>query len=576
MGRTASLFLFMKRLRWQILIVILALIAIGILLLTQQTEQFTPVVTDPEISGPQPVTGGVYTEALIGAPGRLNPVMDFYNPVDRDVNRLLYSSLVHFDGRGLPTADLAESWGISQDGTTYNFSLKPNAVWHDGEPVTSEDIVFTVNLLRSESLPAPSDLRAFWTEIEINALDTHLVQFVLPEPFAPFLDYLTFGILPAHLLAEIPPEDLIEAAFNLAPVGSGPYRFEQWLAEGAEITGVSLVAFDDFYLGRAFIDQFVFRYFPDAQQALAAYQEGEVMGISSVSGEILQDALAEPGLNLYTGRLPQLTMVLLNLDNPRVAFMQDLPVRQALMMSINRQRLVDTLLQGQGIIADNPIFPGSWAYYDGIERIAFDVDNATNLLRNAEYVIPSEGGSVREKDGVALSFTLLHPDDTLSSLIAQYIQQSWSRIGVDVELVAVDYDTLVNDHLENGEYDAALVNLSLFRSPDPDPYPFWHQAQINKGQNYARWDDRAASEFLEQARLTNDLEERTRLYRNFQIRFNRELPSLTLFYPVYTYGVDAQVEGVNIGPLFDLSDRLTGSRLWFLMSEDAAPPSSVP
>ena len=571
MGRAASHFLFMKRLRWQILIVILALIAIGILLLTQQTEQFTPVVTDPEISGPQPVTGGVYTEALIGSPGRLNPVLDFYNPVDRDVNRLLYSSLVYFDGRGLPTADLAESWGVSQDGTVYNFSLKTNAVWHDGEPVTSADIAFTVDLLRSDSLPVPSDLREFWNEVEVNALDTYLVQFVLPEPFAPFLDYLNFGVLPEHLLADLAPEDLVDAAFNLEPVGSGPYRFEQWLAESGEITGVSLVAFDNFYRGRAFIDQFIFRYFPDPVDALTAFREGEVMGLSSVPLEILAGALAEPDLNLYTGRLPQLSMVLLNLDNPRVAFFQDLVVRQALMMSINRQRMVDTLLQGQAIVADNPIFPGSWAYYDGVERIPYDVDQATNLLRTAEYVIPAEGGTIRQKEGVALSFTLLHPDDSLSSLTAQFIQQSWSRIGVDVELVAVDYDELVNDHLEVGEYDAALVNLSLFRSPDPDPYPFWHQAQINKGQNYARWNDRAASEYLEQARLTSNLEERTRLYRNFQVRFSRELPALTLFYPVYTYGVDAQVEGVNIGPLFDLSDRLNSARLWFLVAEDAAP-----
>ncbi len=575
-GAWRPFFFFMKRLRWQIIIVVLALVAIGILLLTQQSEQLTPVITNPEISGPQPVTGGVYTEALIGAPGRLNPVLDFYNAVDRDVNRLLYSSLVHFDGRGLPVVDLAESWGISQDGTVYNFSLKPNAVWHDGEPVTSADIAFTIGLLRDENLPVPADLREFWENVKVNPLDTQLVQFVLPEPFAPFLDYLTFGILPEHLLADVAPGELADSVFNLEPVGSGPYRFDQWLTEDGQITGVSLTAFDDFYNGRAFIDQFVFKYYETASEALAAFREAEVMGISQIPQEILQEALAETGLNLFTGRLPQLTMILLNLDNPRVPFFQDLAVRQALLTGLNRQRMIDTLMQGQAIVAHNPIFPGSWAYYDGVDKIAFDLDAATNLLRNAEYIIPAEGGSIREKDGVALSFTLLYPDDNLSSLVAQFIQQSWSRIGVEVAIEAVDYETLVNERLETGNYDAALVDLSLFRSPDPDPYPFWHQAQINKGQNYARWDDRSASEYLEQARLTSDLQERERLYRNFQIRFSRELPAMMLYYPVYTYGVDTQVDGVTIGPVFDLSDRLAQANIWFLMAEDVVVPEATP
>lgn len=561
----------MKRLRWQILIVVLALAAIGILLLTQRSDPNAPTVSNPEVAGPQPVTGGIYTEALIGSPGRLNPVLDFYNAVDRDVNRLLYSSLVRFDGRGLPTADLAESWGISQDGTVYNFSLEAGATWHDGEPVTSADIAFTIDLLRSEDLPIPEDLRAFWTTVEVNPLDELLVQFILPEPFAPFLDYLAFGVLPEHLLGDVAPADLVDADFNLTPVGSGPYAFEQWLVEDGEINGVSLAAFDRFYEGRAFIDQFVFRYYDQPEDALAAYRAGEVMGISRVPREILSEALAETDLNLYTSRLPLLSMVLLNLDNPRVAYFQDLSVREALLHAINRQRMVDSILQGQAIVADNPIFPGTWAYYDGIDRVPYDREGAVDLLRSAEYTLPAAGATTREKEGVPLAFTLLHPDDNVSSLIAQFVQQSWARIGVSVELEAVDYTTLVADHLETGDYDAALVDLSLFRSPDPDPYPFWHQSQIITGQNYARWDDRSASEYLEQARLTSDLEERTRLYRNFQVRFRRELPALPLYYPVYTYGVDAAVDGVTIGPVFDLSDRLTNAHMWFLESETAAP-----
>jgi peptide/nickel transport system substrate-binding protein len=301
------------------------------------------------------------------------------------------------------------------------------------------------------------------------------------------------------------------------------------------------------------------------------------MGLSRVPLEILEDALAESDLNLYTSRLPQVTMVLFNLDRQSVPFFQELEVRQALLKSINRQRLIDSLLMGQGIIADTPIFPGTWAYFEGIARIEFSPEEAASLLRTAGYTIPAEGGITRQRDQVSLSFTLLHPDDPFMSLAAQFIQQSWARIGVTVQLEAVPYEELVDQRLLTGSYEAALVDLSLFRSPDPDPYPFWHQTQIGTGQNYARWDDRSASEYLEQARLTEDLNERIRLYRNFQVLFNRELPALLLYYPVYTYAVDEQIEGLTLGPLFDLSDRLAGASDWFLLEgEPSLAPTPTP
>ena len=226
----------MKRLRWQIVIVVLALLVIAALLLWQQPEVVQQVVTV------QPATGGVYTEALIGSFGRLNPLLNLYNPADRDVNRLIFNGLVSFDDRGLPQGDLAESWGISQDGTIYNFSIREEATWHDGRPVTSEDVVFTLDLMRSEEFPTPQDIREFWDEIEVKDLDDKTLQFRLPEPFAPFLDYLTFGVLPKHLLEAIPPDELVDASFNQEPVGTGPYRFDHLLSEEGSIQGVVLSA----------------------------------------------------------------------------------------------------------------------------------------------------------------------------------------------------------------------------------------------------------------------------------------------------------------------------------------------
>ncbi len=558
----------MKKLRWQILIVFFTLILVAILLLSQQPAVQTIL--------PQPTSGGVYTEGLIGAMSRFNPLLDRNNSADRDVDRLLFSGLIRFDAQGMPRPDLAESWGTSQDGMIYNFSIRPNAVWHDGTHVTTDDVIFTLGLIKSNISFFPQDVKDLWDEIEIKRLNDKTMQFRLPEPFAPFLDYLTFGVLPKHLLESIPAEQLVDAEFNLNPIGSGPYQFDHLLVEDSQIVGVALTIFDDYYGEEPYIPQIVFRYYPSSSAALEAYQQGEVLGISQVTTGVLQDALNEPNLSLYTSRRPELSLILLNLDNGETPFFQELPVRQALLTGLNRQRMINDILQGQAIPADGPILPGSWAYYEGLEHIPYDPEAAISILKKEGYTIPAEGGEVRAKDGQFLSFTLLHPDDGLHAALAEYAQRDWAKIGIQVNLQPLPYDQIIAENLTPRRYQAALVDLNLTYTPDPDPYPFWHQAEATGGQNYSQWDNRAASEYLEQARVTADLNERARLYRNFQVMFAKELPALTLYYPVYSFAIDVQVGGVQGAPLYDISDRLNNIANWYLVTRRALEPTATP
>ncbi len=549
----------MKRLRWQILVVLVTLIVVAVLLVGQQPVGNLPLL-------PQPTSGGVYTEALVGSMGRLNPLLDWNNPADRDINSLIFSGLIRFDSHGLPQPDLAESWGTSADGTIYNFTLRPNAVWQDGTPVTSDDVVFTINLIMSSGSLFPQDIKDLWSEIEIKQLDEKNLKFTLTEPYAPFLDYVTFGVLPKHLLESVPPEQLSSADFNLKPVGTGPYKFDHLIVEGGQIRGVVLTLNEQYYLTKPFIPQVVFRYYADSASALDAYEQGEVLGVSQISNKVLEKALADPTLSVYTSRLPQLSMIFLNLNNPAIPFLQEPKVRRALMMGLNREAMVANFLGGQAIVADGPILPGSWAYYDGIEHIEYDPEAAASILKVEGYVLPAAGGDVREKEGQPLALTLVHPDDELHTQIAKMIQSNWAQIGVRVDLQPVSYESLVSDFLTPRSFQAALVDLTMARTPDPDPYPFWHQAEATGGQNYSQWDNRTASEYLETARTSTDFTDRTRLYRNFQVIFSKELPSLPLFFPVYSYGVDSQVQGVQVAPLYDTSDRLAFIQEWYLVT----------
>ncbi len=548
----------MKKFRWQIIIILLTGIVVGILLLSEQPETITTLEPEPE-------RGGNYTEALIGSLQRLNPVLDFYNPVDREVNRLIYSRLITFDERGLPVADLADSWGISMDGTLYNFEIKSAARWHDGEPVTSDDILFTIGLLRQGGDFVPEDLQKFWANIEVVRLSSTALQFKLPEPFAPFLDYLTFGILPSHLLGGRSIEQIKDLEFNIQPVGSGPYRFDRLIVEEGQIVGLALAANEDYYGQPPYITQVVFRYYPDSNAALQAYREERVQGIGRISLDTLPAALAEPDLAVFTARQPEMALVLFNLKNPETSFLQKVEVRRALYMGLDRQYIIDRILSGQAILADGPIFPGTWAYYEGTPRVRYNPERAVQMLIDAGYSIPAEGGSTRVgTEGDRLEFTLLYPDTELHRAQAEAIRTDWEMLGVQLTLEAVPYDILVKERLTARDFEAVLVDLNLTRSPDPDPYPFWDSVQATGGQNYSQWDHKIASEYLEQARIEVDLGERARLYRNFQVLFAEELPALPLYYPVYTYAIDRQVQGVRMGALLDSSDRFATIQGWFL------------
>ena len=561
----------MKKLRWQILVVILTLIVVAVLLLTQQPS-LNPII-------PGPASGGIYTEALVGSFGRLNPLLDLNNIADRAIDRLIFSGLIRFDPSGIPQADLAESWGVSADGTIYNITIRPKATWQDGTPVTSDDVLFTINLLRSANSAFSADVRSLWDNVEITRLDDKNIKFTLKEPFVPFLDYLTFGILPKHLLETVSADQLSNADFNKAPVGSGPYKFDHLSVENGQITGVVLTVSDDYYGQKPFVQQIVFRYYTDAGAALVAFHAGDVLGVSQIPPNLVASTCADPTLSCYSSRLPQLTMVLFNLGDNDVSFLQDKNVRRALMAGLNRQWMVDNLLQGQAVVADSPILPQTWAYYDGVEHIGFDSDSAVSQLKNAGYILP-QNGTVRAKSNVSLSFTMVYPDDSIHAQLAQTIQQDWAAIGVEVKLQPVSYTSLLNDYLTPRTYQAALVDLDLSRSYDPDPYPFWHQVEITSGQNYSQWDNRTASEYLEQARVIADPTIRARLYRNFQVVFSRELPALPLYYPIYTYGVDQRMLGVQAVPLFEPADRFNGVSSWYLVTrralEQTVQPTTTP
>ena len=549
----------MKNIRWQLIIILVTGLVIGILLISEQTG-FT---IDRAVSN----RGGTYTEAIIGNLQRLNPILDYYNSADRDVDELIFSSLIKYDEKGLPQGDLAADWGISYDGLSYNFDLNPDATWHDGTPVTSADIAFTIDLMRSSESVLPDDLKEFWNTIQVIPLGDQAIQFRLPEAFSPFMDYLSFGILPKHLLGDLSYQEILNSSFNLEPVGSGPYQYERMITESGAIKGVILKANNSYYGGEPLISQIVFMYFNDPAVAYTAYTEGTIQGINEVSDDILSEVLSNPNLSMYSAVKPEVSMVLLNLSNNKVKYLQDENVRKALLHSIDRRRMIDSVLSGQAVISNMPLIPSNWAFYNGIQNFDYDKQKAVQYFGEAGFTLDTNSSTLVDENGAVLKIQLAYPDDETHAAIAQTIQADWQKMGVQVELVAVQYDVLILDYLQPLTYQAALIDLNFDRSPDPDPYPFWDQSQQSNGENYSQWENAVVSEYIEEARVSVDQEERAKLYRNFQVMFQDELPALPLYYPIYNYAVDDGVKGIRLGSFYDTPDRFYSILEWYMIAK---------
>lgn len=553
----------MRNLRWQILIAVGGLILVVGLLVGQ--------TSDPDSVAPQPVPGGVYIEALIGELGRLNPILDIYNQPDRDIDRLIFSGLIRFDSRGMPIPEVASEWVVSADATLYNFTIREDAFWHDGEPVNSNDVIFTFSKLQNTDYFGPEDLHTMWQQIKINRLDDRRVQFQLPEPFAPFLDFLTIGLLPDHLLRGVSAEGLIDHPFNLHPIGTGPFQFDRFIVEEGNISSVSLVAFEDYYGQRPFLERVEFRFYNDSQSALQAYFAGDVQGIGQVDLDILHQVLESTELNLHTARLPQISLVFINTQHSEKTYLSEKKFRQSLLLSINRQWIINTSLAGQGLVPNGPIMPATWAHSDSLVSVPYDAERAAELLDSLDWELPV-GATLgtpeyrRTKDEQILSLELIHSNSSINISVAESIKTNWEAIGIQVTLKSVDSESLIRDFLEPRAFEAVLTEINLSRSPDPDPYPFWHDSQTETGQNYSAFSDRNTSIWLEQARINPDFGRRAELYRNFQHRFQDQLPALLIYFPVYSYAVDSQIHGVTVGPLFDPSDRFASIVNWFMLT----------
>ncbi|HET9201444.1 MAG TPA: ABC transporter substrate-binding protein [Dehalococcoidia bacterium] len=514
------------------------------------------VYASDEEGSPAAAYGGTYVEASAGAPQRVNPLYAGLNPADGDLVALVFSGLTRLGPEGRVLPDLAERWEISEDGTEYTFRLRNGTLWHDGEELTADDVVFTWSVLSSEDFDGDPDVGNFWQSVSVERIDDLTIRYTLEEPFSPFLSQTTMGILPEHLLAGVPVDEMAQSSFNEEPIGAGPYRLESLTTRSA-----TLRSNDSFHLGPPYIEQIRIDYYVSDEAAVTAVRNGDADGVY-VTGPLGRDQVTalDSDHELQELTLNSYTMLYLNSLLP--AF-QDDTVRRAIAFAIDREAIVDGTLAGRGAIADSVITPGTWAFADTFEPYPYDPERAAALLADAGWIAGPNG--IRSRDGIELTFDLITNNDSTRTAIAAAIAANLQEVGIAVNFSSSGSPTLYEQVLQPHQFEMALFGFA--QGPDPDPFPAWHSSQAEGGANIAAFSDPTVDSDLEQARLAADRDRRAELYLRFQQTFYDLQPSVLLFYPVNLYVLPEDLQGVATGVAFTSSSRFSNVWEWYLETE---------
>lgn len=486
----------------------------------------------------KPAFGDTFIEASIGEPSNLLPVLSS-DSASADINGLIYNGLVRYDKDLKIEGDLAESWEISADQRTITFHLRKGVLWHDGAPFSSADVIFTYRMFIDPATPtAYAERYRQVTKAEAPDPDTFRVTY--DQPYAPALISWGVAIHPQHLLEG---HDITTSRLSRAPIGTGPYRFKEW------VSGEKLVldANPDYFEKPPYIKRIVYRIIPDLSTQFLELQAGglDFMGLTPMQYQTQTDTSAfSRNFNKFHYLSFGYTYLGYNLRNP---LFQDKRVRQALSHAINKDEIIDGVLLGLGRPATGPYKPDSWVYNDRVKHYPYDPVLARKLLAEAGWT-DSDGDGILDHDGKPFTFTIVtNQGNDLRVKSGEIVQRRFREIGVDVKLRVIEWASFLQEFINPGNFDATILGWS--GTPEPDQYNIWHSSKTGPRElNFIGFKNDEVDEMLEKGRRTFDPVERKKYYDRFQEILAEEQPYTFLYISEALPVVARRFRGIATAP----------------------------
>lgn len=512
-----------------------------------------------------PTNGGDFSEALIGSPLYINPLLaPGSSDADQDITHLVYSGLLKYNPQLELIPDLAEKYEISSDQKIYTFFLKKNVLWHDGEKFNASDVVFTIDSLKNADYKSP--LLHSFDGIKAEKIDDYTVKFTLEQPYAAFLNLLTLGILPQHLWYDTPASNAKLAIYNQKPIGTGPFKFKSLVKEKSGLIKVyTLEKNKNYYAKVPYLNQIIFKFYPDYANAVDALINKSIQSIGYLPKDYVGKFSNKRDFTLYDINLNQYTAIFFNKKNN--ALLDNQKIRQVLAYAIDKNKISEDVLQNQGQIIDGPILPGFLGYDPNLKKSAYDPQKALEILTADGWTLNGDFLQKKDKKTVTdLKLTLTTVDQTENVKIANLLKDFWNSIGVNVDLQIVPKDKIEKEIIDPRNYQALLYGEII--GYDPDLYPFWHSSQKNyPGVNLANYVNKNTDKLLEEARLTNDPKIRQLKYGDFQKLLIDDLPAIFLYMPTYTYPVSKKIQGIDVQRISNTYDRFIDIENWYIKTK---------
>ncbi|TRZ83570.1 hypothetical protein D4R86_00595 [bacterium] len=493
-----------------------------------------------------PAQGGTYREALFGYPRYLNPVLSHTNDVDRDIVSLLYSGLMRFDSNGNLIPDIAENFEITNDGKTYDFYLRKNVFWHDGEPLTADDIVYTISIIQNAQYNSP--LRFNWEGVAVEKINNWQIRFKLKSPYAPFLANTTLGIVPKHIWEKINYEKFALAKENLSPVGTGPFKLTKIKKSNqGSIEEIILARNENYYLKSAYLENIIFHFYSSEKELITALTKNKVDGIGLSSSFRKNSINHIEKYNIFYPFLPRYFAVFFNQEQN--SSLSNKNLRTALAYSVNKNEIIKEIFGGEALKINSPLLP--YFFNDKPEPLE---EYEYNLDKAKEYM---------SKITQNVKLTITVPDMPELKQTAEIIQKNWSILGIEVKISLVPLDKIIDEIIRPRDYEAILFGQVL--GLDPDPFSFWHSSQKrDPGLNLSLYSNKNVDIALEKARYEIDLEKRMLLFQDFEQEINKDIPAIFLYSPEYLFVVKKNIKGIKTNKINLPANRFANVEEWYI------------
>jgi len=509
-----------------------------------------------------PVKGGELTEGILGSPRFVNPLLAI-SDADRDVTALVYSGLLRATPNGELVPDLADRYEISEDGLTYTFFLKEDIRFHDGTALTADDVEFTLTKAQEPNLKSPR--RANWEGVTIEKISDKEIRFILKQPYAPFLENVTLGILPKHIWKNATVDEFAFSEYNILAIGSGPYKIRDVNRNSAGLPNEYVLrANSSFALGEPYIGTLRLKFYGNEASLAEALESADVESVNSLSAALVKE-FENNGRRVETAVLPRVFGVFFN-QNEATLFTNK-EVRMALNEAIDKNTLVKNILSGYGSAIDGPIpREADPSIGDLATSSEAFILKAQATLENAGWKKNEETG-VYEKKGksstMSLAFSIATGDAPELKHSAAIIEETWEKLGASVDVEIYETGDLNQSVIRPRKYSSLLFGEIIGRNMDL--FPFWHSSQRNDpGLNIALYVNNSADRLLEQARTITDTDERNAKYSEFEEKIKEDTPAVFLYSPSFLYIVPKKIENLRLGGLTVPSDRFLGIHTWYI------------